>query len=283
MPKRGRTSRRGFGLAAASIAVVVLAGLGAAYAIHQRNENRAAAARTPEQKALHAALKNASCEYDDADLCKFFASQNQNAAHTITIVNTQQNGSSTSTLVETESPTRTHFSVRGTIPYETIMLDQVLYTRVDNKLWWKQALPADAHEKLTDTPGHFAQPTSVNSDDEVRISYKKLGQEPCGNLTCFKYELNDSSAPENSRELLWFDTGEYRVRRTLSTTTVSSSDAAFSYQAVAVKAPTKARELGPNQYLVPGQEEPMTVPADGLNQEQIEALIEQYADYSAGN
>lgn len=44
------------------------------------------------------------------------------------------------------------------------------------------------------------------------LTYTPLGKEACGNLSCFKYDLKDSSSP-NDEQTVWFDTKSYLARQ----------------------------------------------------------------------
>jgi hypothetical protein len=90
-------------------------------------------------------------------------------------------------------------------------------------------------------------------------TYKKIGKEACGNLTCFKYEVVDPSSP--GKQTLWFDDKDYQLRRMRIESEGTVSDQVFAYSSVSITAPSPTKDLGPNQYIVPGQSEPVTMPS----------------------
>jgi outer membrane lipoprotein-sorting protein len=72
-----------------------------------------------------------------------------------------------------------------------------------------------------------------------------LGKEACGKLTCFKYQVIDSTAPATT-QYLWFDTKDYMMQRWSFKDANSSSDMVFTYQAVTIKAPSTVHDFDAN-------------------------------------
>jgi hypothetical protein len=213
-------------------------------------------------------LANVPCNLSDKDLCRFFTSWKAGAQFKVTSTNTTDGQTSTSTYEASGDGKNYHMvmAVNGA-PYEVIGIGETLYTKDsgDGK-WWKQQLPKaqestvkgnynyDFKEPATDTPQPAAQ----------EPTYKKIGKEACGKLTCFKYEVVDPSAP-TEKQLMWFDDKDYQLRRMRIETGADVSDQTFAYASVAISAPSPTKDLGPNQYIVPGQSEPVTLPnADDL-------------------
>lgn len=79
--------------------------------------------------------------------------------------------------------------------------------------------PADEDEDEDDAPidvDSFSNTFSFdenNPSNNLKDVYQRLGTEPCGNLECFKYQMTDPSATEDALTLIWFDTGEYKLRK----------------------------------------------------------------------
>jgi hypothetical protein len=69
------------------------------------------------------------------------------------------------------------------------------------------------------------------------LSYKMLGKEPCGNLSCFKYQIVSNYNPI-IEQYVWFDDNYYLLRHFNSKTPDGTADMKFTYNKSAViKAP----------------------------------------------
>jgi outer membrane lipoprotein-sorting protein len=67
----------------------------------------------------------------------------------------------------------------------------------------------------------------------------KDGTAPCGNLTCYKYQVKVASSPDTT-QYVWFDTKDYLLREFSynDSSTGISADINFSYQSVKIAAPS---------------------------------------------
>lgn len=208
-------------------------------------------------------IASAKCEYDDKDLCKFFVSFKEHKQYKMVTTAAGyegENGPTTSTYEVDGDNWRS--VTTGQYASEIIMIGEfTTYTKAPNGTWWKQTrepsdAPVDTELTPTDTTD-FEEPTTDETADPT--IYKALGKEACGTLTCFKYQVVDKSS-EGTTQYIWFDTKDYQLRRTTYASDGMSSDTTFSYDKVSVKAPGSFKELGPNQYLMPGENEPTTMP-----------------------
>lgn len=226
-------------------------------------------------KSVRDAIKNAKCDYDDKDLCKFFTGWKAQDSYEFKATATQ-NGKESTTTVRTQGDDKFSMKLEGELAYEIIQIDNVLYTKASDGTWWKQTLPAtDANAYKEDSDVDFAEPDSGVAGQ--KISYKKIGKEKCGDLTCFKYQVVDP-ADAKTTTYIWFDDKDYQLRRMQTTSETMTYDATYSYNKVSISEPSPVKELGANQYLVPGQSEPVTLPDTGdmPTEEELEQLMQQY-------
>lgn len=248
--------------------VVVLAAGGVGWWVWQKNNDDSSTLTQAQQDAI----KNAKCDYDDKDLCKFFIGWK--ATENYTINATSEMGGKKATSVIQNEKDRSYVKMSGELSYETITIDNVLYTKAGDT-WYKQTLPGqDAEEHKNSVDIDFTEPSP---DDEVPINYKKIGTEKCGEHTCFKYQIIDESQ-QNTTQYLWFDNKDYQLRRMQVTDGNGTYDATFSYEKTSIKEPSPVKELGDNQYIVPGQSEPTTLSSSGdtPNAEELQNLLNQY-------
>lgn len=275
MKKLFANRQAGFGhLGLIIVIVIVLAIGGVGYFVYNKNKsNNSDGDGTVDLAAVQEAVKNAKCDYDDKDLCKFFASFKAQPYYTMTSVH-EANGETTTMTIMAEGNDKTYVKSEGGMSYEMITIGKTTYTRAADGTWWKQTGQEGnaASNPQSDLAVDFDEPEST---EVAQTRYKKLGKEPCGNLTCFKYqEVNPDGSSITT--YLWFDDKDYQLRRMLSEGDGTKSDATFSYDKVNIKEPNPVKELGPNQYLIPGESEPRTIP-DGPSPEEIEAMMQQYA------
>lgn len=249
--------------------VVVLAAAGVGWWVWQKNKDDKS---TATQSQLDA-VKNAKCDYDDKDICKFFASWKATESYTINAT-TEAEGKTSTIAAQSEGGDKTHVTLGGDLAYETITIGNVLYIKAGNT-WYKQTLPeTDVAEYTRNAEVDFTEPSQ---DDEVPVTYKKISTEKCGDQTCFKYQIIDESLT-GTTQYIWFDNKDYQLRRVQISAESSTYDATFSYDKVSIKEPSPAKDLAPNQYIMPGQSEPTTLPSSGdmPNAEDLQNLMNQY-------
>lgn len=251
-----------------AIVVVLVAG-GVGWWVWQKNKNDKG---TATQSQLDA-VKNAKCDYEDKDICKFFASWKATDYYTMSA--TTEAGDKTSTITaQSEGDDKTHITLGGELTYEIITIGNVLYTKAGDT-WYKQTLAEPEIEEHTNSAEvTFTEPSQ---DDEVPITYKKIGTEKCGDHTCFKYQIMNDGLP-GTTQYIWFDDKNYQLRRVQVSDESSTYDATFNYEKVSIKEPSPVKDLAPNQYIVPGQSEPTTLPSSGdiPNAEDLQNLMNQY-------
>ena len=270
------SNERGMGHIGLILGVVVLAVVGfAGWWVYSKNHSPTNAADT----ALREAIKNAKCDYDDKDLCKFFTSFKAQKYYSVTATTKGGDQNGQTSKIETEGD-NSHVTITGgSVPYEVITLGKTIYTKGGDGTWWKQTVTSnDSSSTTTETKAPtFTEPTK--EADSSAPTYVKIGKEACGKLTCFKYQ--ETTPGSKSTTYLWFDDEDYQMRRFQSTDEAGVAyDATYSYDKVSVTAPSPTKELGPNQYIVPGQNEPVTLPAAGdgtmPSDEELQQLIQQY-------
>ncbi len=109
--------------------------------------------------------------------------------------------------------------------------------------WWKQVQKA-----ATPAPGATAEPAATPVDFKQDLEknqgliYKSLGQEACGNLTCYKYEETD---PKNSggKRTFWFDTQQFLLRKEVSGFGEFTATNEYSYDGISISAPSPTKDV----------------------------------------
>lgn len=244
MQMQSKKSSQGFGVIEILVVVVVLAILGAGAYLYfqQAQSNKTSDGLTNQEKAeIQAACK---LEVKDDLLCSVFANWGEDSEEPVTITTTVTSEGQTSTSVmKTEGENSHTTSSYGGEAYESILLDDVMYTKMDG-VWYKQAVSSEA--EASSTVPDSAEPDQVTdeiiSKDEVdKVEYKKLGNEECGDETCVKYQISTKDAPED-KTYLWIDPNKNRIMRMQSQSDSSTFDLVYEYGPVTITAPADAKD-----------------------------------------
>lgn len=236
------------------LVVAVLGGIGAAGYIVM-TKNKKASPEAALNTAVAKAAKEECKKLDDKDLCKFFSSWELSKKYRMS--STDPGGSKS--VFELDGDKSRITMTGGEYSMDVITIDKTTYTKAGD-VWYKQTIKTPDQDVAKDYKQDFAEPEESTETTEDKTTYKSLGKEACGNLTCFKYEVVDP-AHADEKQFIWFDTKDYQLRKSRSETKDGVSEQTYEYTNVKISVPSPVKELGPNQYIVPGQSEPMTLPS----------------------
>jgi hypothetical protein len=222
-------------------------------------------------KAARVAAEKA-CTETDKNVCKFMASWKLQKYYTVKSTMTGENENIES-IYKADGDKKFHISTTGSNAFEMISIDKDTYTKAADGTWWKSTAQSEETKKYADNFTYKDSEETSNSENPTdKTTYKSLGKEACGNLTCFKYQVLNSSTP-NDKEYIWFDDNDYQLRRNRTEVKDGgTTDSTFSYDKVTISVPSPVKELGPNQYLMPGASEPTTLPDAGSYQDYLNSL-----------
>lgn len=119
-----------------------------------------------------------------------------------------------------------------------------LKDQADGKWWMQKAeeLKSEQSEltKLADT----FSPKDIQEEvmEKNITTYKSLGQEACGNLTCHKYE-EVLSGQDGSSRIFWFDTRDLLLRKEQTGYGEYTTVTEYSYDNITVTAPSPTKEV----------------------------------------
>lgn len=256
---RVQSDQRGIAhLALVVVILVVLVGIGAAgWYVMNKNKKAELADTAGATPALTQAAK-AECEKEnDKDICKFYSSWKLSTKYRMTT--TDASGAKTVIAVDGD---KSQMSMTGETSYDVITHNKTTYTKAGS-VWYKQTIKDPEQDASKDYKIEFDEPDdspAEDNTDDVKTTYKRLGKEACSKLTCFKYQVIDTSG-DGETNYIWFDDKDYQLRRSQTVTAEGTSESTYDYENVTVTIPKDAKELAPNQYIVPGQAEPVTMPS----------------------
>lgn len=178
--------------------------------------------------------------YHDSNLCHFAsnAASFTKTAYTATLTLVQQGSGTSTTTLKNDGKGNTELTGSGSgAVINAITLDGVMYVQSNDTGPWI--------EYPTGSTAPTSNPTS-NMDIAVgatTTSFKSLGKEACGNLTCYKYEIDSKLTPD-TKQVVWFDTSSYKLREwNYSDANGDSTDMKVAYGSVTITKPSPVESL----------------------------------------
>lgn len=199
---------------------------------------------------------NATCKYNDPDLCKFINGWKE--VKYMTMVSTDATNSMTFKM-EGDDKSQVVMGESGSEKYNTITIGKTTYTKDYTDSKWFKYTASDSTDSIVSS-----QENQVDFDDkaeqaEDKTTYEKIGTEACGKLTCFKYKVIDPANTE-STEYIYFDNKDYQLRKSRSEAKDGTvSEATYSYDKVSISEPSPVKEGNP--YELPITPSTTTLPA----------------------
>ncbi len=234
------SSKKTIIIIAAIVAVLVIAGLlfwmlgGKNSALNPVNSvKKAAQESTLETQCL--------AKYHDANLCHFEAWSSLNPidkmAYTGTMTETA-NGQTSTIVFKQDGKGNTSMTMSGggqPGEFNTVEYGGSTYMQQGN-VWEKY--PSSSKPQTQDSPS-----SSLSFMDSIlNTQFTKMGTEPCGNLTCYKYKITENGMGD---QYVWFDTKDFKMRE-FSTPNFGAGgamDMKMSYEPVTISAPSPVQEM----------------------------------------
>jgi len=193
---------------------------------------------------------NAACikEVNDKDLCKFLSNWENSKTYKATIVSTDAQGQKNVMKLEADGDNTSSTVLdndKETSAY--ISLNKVYYMKDEEKgVWYKMPstqTPAATETNPVSKLSNETKEPETAGETKNTTTYKKIGKEACGNKTCFKYQIIDTSDSETVESYVWFSDSDYKlVRWSTKSKDGSTSDSNFSYDKVTIVAPTPVQD-----------------------------------------
>ncbi len=228
-----------------AVILLVIIAAGGAYWQFGRSD---APTKSTSNKAVSSAVSD-ECNklYGDKDFCKF-ASNFSLSGNSYKFVSSSTKGTSGSSemitmLNDGKGNTSMSMTSAGS-QTDFIRLNGVTYMKeADSGVWLKYG---------TSTPSSVIPPNptrDISFDTklpagatEPTTSFKKLGTEACGKLTCFKYQVIDPS--QTGTSYVWFDTKDYRLQHMSNTDADgTTSDSTITYQPITISEPSPVQDM----------------------------------------
>jgi outer membrane lipoprotein-sorting protein len=195
------------------------------------------------------------CISDDKTICRYITSWKPSTSYRFTVDETS-GGVQTVTTYDYDlgNPDKIHTTVEGDASYEIITIGNAVYTKAGDT-WWKETI-----DQGNDKRSNKKDDKSSQDFEPVKpTQYSKVGKEACGDLQCYKYEVNDPGNPD-TEQFIWFDDKEYKLRKLTFETTDTVSEQTFEYINVKINKPSPTKDLATDECIIPGQSEPSAKP-----------------------
>ena len=208
-----------------------------------------------ESAATKAAV-DACAKETDKNICRFYASWKVGTKYRMTMTDSSGNTS----IFEIDGK-KTHMKTTGQMAYEVITIDKTTYTKAGD-VWYSQTITDPSKDVTSSAKVDYKDPGTSDTTETAadKTTYKFITKETCGKLTCFKYEIVDP-AMTDTKQFIWFDDTDYKMQKSRTEGPDGVSEQAFEYTGVSVNVPSPVKKLATDQYLVPGQTEPTTIPS----------------------
>jgi len=226
---------------------------------------------------------NANCELKDPDLCKYV---NQTSTGDfmkngviMKTTTTDKSGKKTDSVFEIDGKenSRMTSSADGKQTMGFVHMGAVTYTLdVSDGKWWKYENKTDKISPEADKDQNLEQykeqGKKIAEEIKDNTSYKKIGKEACGSLTCFKYQIIIKDMPDLT-EYIYFDDREYLMRKTRTEDKSGMiTETTYEYQSVSIKEPSPVKagsQFGDNSV----EDNPGAAGA-GMSQEELKKIQE---------
>lgn len=248
-----RSGQLGFAPILIVIVVAVIALGAAGYLLTNKGKSTGGGFTLPK---IGGPALNASCELNDPDLCKYV-----NRAMTgdfykngllMSSTTTDKTGKKQESSYEMDGKENSKITSYqdGKETMSIINLNKTTYMKdySDGK-WWKYENKQDQKSRPEgDRPldeNFKDQAKKIAEEMKDKTSYKKIGKETCGSLSCFKYQVIIKDLPDLI-EYIYFDDREYLTRKMRTEDKNGSvTEMSYEYRSVSITEPAPIKEGSP--------------------------------------
>lgn len=232
---------------------------------------------------------NSKCDLNDSDLCKYVnrvtvGNYFENGVVMMTQT-TDKDGQKSESVFEMDGKSNSKMitTQNGKEVMGLITLNNFTYMKdlTDNK-WWKYENKSEDSTTTTQNPQDLKEQMKKYTEEyQDKMTYKKIGKEVCGSLSCFKYQMVMTDTPDYT-QYVYFDDKQYLLRKTTTKDQNGSvSETTYEYKTVTIKEPSPVKEGNPwggSTGQQSEQEEPMDSEQLRQIQEQIESQMQENSE-----
>lgn len=231
------------------VIVVVLAAIGFVgwKVSSNKNSNKTASSSTSTPTAAANSAVETACnkEINDKIFCKFASHFSLSNAYKATITSTDSSGATTKVELSSDTKSNTSMVTKDAGGAETgafITLDSSSYIKDESSGSWTKYTSSASTSATTTKPTSDIKIDTSDITNNKTNSFKNLGTEACGSLTCYKYQVVDTANP-GTTQYIWFDNKNYQMQRWSNKDANGTSDMSFSYQNVNITVPSPVHDF----------------------------------------
>lgn len=189
-------------------------------------------------------------DIDDPLIRKHLAKQYSQTKMTITSTSNGMDDNSRTTMTtdyRSDTDFRMHMIqfMNGKESQNMITIGDTTYLKdpTDNTWWMQKADKLEEKSEFKDLEEAY-NPEEMKKEvmEKSTVTYKSLGEEACGKLTCHKYE-EISGEQDSSSRIFWFDTKELLLRKEEAGYGEFMSISEYSYDNINVTAPSPTKQV----------------------------------------
>ncbi len=185
-------------------------------------------------------------EFNDKDLCKFMGSWEASKSYKASFASVDAEGKKGLMKIEADGDNTSSTILENDKEVSAfITLNKTSYMKDNEKGIWYKLPEAQASTQKTESNPVSELKIGNDSSEEAKntTTYKKIGKEACGDKTCYKYQVIDTSDKETLESFIWFGDKDFKMARwTTKSKDGSSSDASFNYGKVTIVAPSPVED-----------------------------------------
>lgn len=223
------------------VAVLIIGGIGYTVMSKQKDSSGSSSKSVTSSASSKALRDECNKKLNDKEFCTFAGNWSGLTSYKSTITSTTAEGTSTYTMeMDGNDKSRMKTIENGKETGEFVTIGKTFYTKDMTDGSWT-AFTDDSKTTTTKSKETFKISDFTDSKDEKdTTSYKKIGKDPCGKLTCYKYQIVDTARP-NAEEYIWFDTKDFLMRRWYSKEGSDTTDMTISYEKVTITTPSPVK------------------------------------------
>ena len=180
-------------------------------------------------------------QLSDKTICKFAASFKLNTAYKAVATTSSSDGSATMTIAADGKGNTSLTSNAAGQELDSITLGTSTYIKDSSSGTWLKYTTDSTNSADSSNPANNIKFSSSDITANNTISYKNLGNQACGKLTCYYYQVTDSSQ-KNATQYIWFDTKDYQLQHWYFKDANGTTDMTFTYQAQNITAPSPVQD-----------------------------------------
>ena len=221
--------------------------------------------RFMQHKQLPQVATTQPCAFDEG-YCKYM--QKSVTALSQPMVGTSVSETKEGTMTSTwETDGKGNMRTTSTSPTgetsSTIILNKAVYSKDPQRNVWIEHSSETSNTQVSEE-----QKKLFETKDSMQVT--KKGVERCGNVQCIVYEVSGVMG-DDEKILMYIDTSEYLLRKTVSEFEQNTTTTTFEYKAVTITKPSPVEKL-----TVPPAAAGEPVAPSGVNMDEVQEMMRKY-------